>query len=183
MPHKLSHRDLELLKRQLKLAPKQQLEPARKQQKGLSREGQIELVIRDFRKAGNAKRNAGSAKRKAERDQGLRRYTFEELEQIKREGEQMIKERLAEAKAVKKTVKDRKLATLRASIGPLRGYRRGCITELDVCITDQGICRRTGDKVSWSQECADCGLSTEYCKGPVWCEDFDPIFSEFKLSI
>jgi hypothetical protein len=72
MPHKVRRRDLELLRKEL-------TQLTRKQQQSLSREGQIELAIRDFRKA-------ESAKRRAERERGPC-YTFEQLEKIKREGE------------------------------------------------------------------------------------------------
>jgi len=72
MPHKVRRRDLELLRKEL-------TQLTRKQQQSLSREGQIELAIRDFRKS-------ESAKRRAERERGPC-YTFEQLEEIKREGE------------------------------------------------------------------------------------------------
>ena len=72
MPHKVRRRDLELLWKEL-------TQLTRKQQQSLSREGQIELAIRDFRKA-------ESAKRRAERERGPC-YTFEQLEKKKREGE------------------------------------------------------------------------------------------------
>lgn len=72
MLHKVRRRDLELLWKEL-------TQLTRKQQQSLSREGQIELAIRDFRKA-------ESAKRRAERERGPC-YTFEQLEKIKREGE------------------------------------------------------------------------------------------------
>jgi hypothetical protein len=72
MPHKVRRRDLELLRKEL-------TQLTRKQQQSLSREGQIELAIRDFRKA-------ESAKRRAERERGPC-YTFEQLEKKKREGE------------------------------------------------------------------------------------------------
>jgi hypothetical protein len=72
MPHKVRGRDLELLRKEL-------TQLTRKQQQSLSREGQIELAIRDFRKA-------ESAKRRAERERGPC-YTFEQLEKKKREGE------------------------------------------------------------------------------------------------
>ena len=72
MPHKVRRRDLELLRKEL-------TQLTRKQQQSLSREGQIELTIRDFRKA-------ESAKRRAERERGPC-YTFGLLEKIKREGE------------------------------------------------------------------------------------------------
>lgn len=72
MPHKVRRRDLELLRKEL-------TQLTRKQQQSVSREGPIELAIRDFRKA-------ESAKRRAERERGPC-YTFEQLEKIKREGE------------------------------------------------------------------------------------------------
>jgi hypothetical protein len=128
MPHKVRRRDLELLRKEL-------TQLTRKQQQSLSREGQIELAIRDFRKA-------ESAKRRAERERGPR-YTFEQLEKIKREGEKMIKER--------------QLAAAKVSVESPPRYRRGCITELGVCITERGICRRTGVK-STGRKSGDCGL-------------------------
>jgi len=48
-------------------------------------------------------------------------------------------------------IKERRPAAAKMSVESPPRYRRACITELGVCVTERGICRRTDDKVNWSE--------------------------------